>query len=326
MTAEHHIAVQSFLDHLVASNKATTAATYGNYLGWYERWLAEQGIDLLAATAATVAAYQQHLANEYRKRDGSMLALSTQGTLIVVVRTLYQWLHRRNIILFNPAASITPAQGPKSLTVAKDHLSLDEAIALISTLSDLVTEARSQSVAWALAVRNLSAVALALATGRRCGGLIRIRVADIDVGRAEVRVSWEKGKTGRVLPVAAWTMALVAHYITAARPLILNGRESDALFPTIHRTAMGHSAFVYLLEQAVAETISRNPDLTALAAKNISTHSLRVTFATVMFSNGCGIRSLNELLLHASLNTTAMYTPIPLEDMRRVLIACHPRA
>ena len=50
------------------------------------------------------------------------------------------------------------------------------------------------------------------------------------------------------------------------------------------------------------------------------------TLACVMFTNGCGIRSLNELLLHRSLNQTAQYTPIPLEDLRRVLIACHPRA
>lgn len=322
----HHPAVQSFLDHLVASNRASTAGTYGSYLGWYESWLATQGADLLTASAATVADYQQFIANSYRKRDGNPLALNTQGTLIVVVRTLYGWLYRRNVVLFNPAAAITPAQGPKALTVAKDHLTLDEAVALISTLSDLVAEARPQSSAWALAVRNLSAISIALATGRRCGGLLSLRVDDITVDRAEVRVAKEKGKTGRVLPVAAWAMALVAHYITEARPLILNGRESDALFPTIHRTAMGHSAFVYLLEQAIAETIRRNPDLTALTGKNISTHSLRVTFATVMFANGCGIRSLNELMLHADLNTTAQYTPIPLDDLRRVLLAHHPRA
>ncbi len=59
-----------------------------------------------------------------------------------------------------------------------------------------------------------------------------------DVTRAEVRVAWEKGKTGRVLPVAAWAMSLVAHYIQQARPLILNGRESEALFPSIHSPRM----------------------------------------------------------------------------------------
>ncbi len=319
-------AVQSYLDHLTAGGKASTAATYGYYLGWFETWLETQGIDLLEATTATIAAYQQYVATSYRKRDGSLLALSTQCTVLVVVRTLYAWLYRRNILLFNPAAGVQPAQPVKTLTVAKDHLTLDEAVALISTLSDLVAEARPESGTWALAVRNLSAVALALATGRRCGGLTSLQVADIDVERAEVRVSWEKGKTGRVLPVATWAMALVAHYIERARPLILNGRDSEALFPTIHSTCMQHSAFVYVLEQAVAATIQRNPDLTALTGKNITTHSLRVTFACVMFANGCGIRSLNELLLHRSLNQTAQYTPIPLEDLRRVLIACHPRA
>ncbi|MEK7414232.1 MAG: tyrosine-type recombinase/integrase [Planctomycetota bacterium] len=325
-TADHHPAVQSFLDHLTASGRASTAASYGAYLSWFETWLTTQGVDLLDATTATIASYQQFVANEYRKRDGSTLALSTQCTVLVVVRTLYAWLHRRNVVLFNPAASIIPANPPKSLVVAKDYLTLDEAIALITTLSDLVAEAQPQSVLWALAVRNLSAISVALATGRRSGGLVSIQVSDIDVDRAEVRVSWEKGKTGRVLPVAAWAMALVAHYITAARPLILNGRESDALFPTIHAPAMTHGAFVYVLEQAIAATITRHPDLTSLASKRISTHSLRVTFATVMFSSGIGIRSLNELMLHADLNTTAQYTPIPLEDLRRVMLAHHPRA
>ena len=271
---EHHIAVQSYLDYLIASNKTSTANSYGYYLGWFESWLLTQSIDLLDATPATIAAYQQFIANTYKKRDGSPLGLNTQGTAIVVVRTLYRWLHRRNIILFNPAASIAPAKGPKTLTVAKDHLTLDEAVALISTLSDLVAETKPQTATWALAVRNLSAISLALATGRRCGGLLSLRVADIDVERAEVRVAKEKGKTGRVLPVAAWAMALVAHYIEQARPLILNGREAEALFPSIHSTAMQHSAFVYILEQAVAATLVRNPDLTGLAAKNISTHSL----------------------------------------------------
>jgi integrase/recombinase XerD len=325
-TAIHHPAVQSYLDHLTAGGKASTAGSYGYYLGWYEAWLAAQRVDLLDATTSTVGAYQQHIANTYRKRDGTALALSTQCTVLVVVRTLYAWLHRRSLVLFDPAASIVPVSPPKTLTVAKDHLTLDEAVALVGTLSDVVAEARPQTATWALAVRNLSAISLALATGRRSGGLIGLRVNDIDVARAEVRVAWEKGRTGRVLPVAAWAMALVAHYIDKARPLILNGRESDALFPSIHSTAMKHSAFVYILEEAIAETLKRNPDLTGLTEKRISTHSLRVTFATVMFSNGCGIRSLNELMLHADLNTTAQYTPIPLEDLRRALLAHHPRA
>lgn len=321
-----HPAIVGYLDHLTASGKGSTAQGYGTYLDWFAAWLAAQGIEVVDATADTLTAYQIHLATERRKRDGTRLALSTQATAVVIVRSLFDWLHRRNIVLFNPAAKLVPPQPVKSLTVAKDHLSLDESVALLTTLSDAVAEARPHTPTWALAVRDLSAVSLALATGRRCAGLTHIQVADIDAERAELRVSWEKGKAGRVLPVAAWAMALVVHYISAARPLILDGRSSPHLFPSIRAEQMTPRAFGYLLERAVALTLARNPDLTALADKRISTHSLRVTFATMMFANGCGIRSLNELLLHASLNTTAQYTPIPLDDLRRILIAHHPRA
>lgn len=322
----HHPAIQSFIDHLIASDKATVVPGVSCMLGYFQSWLAARRVDLLDATSDTIAAYQQHLATDYRSPAGGKLALNSQAARILLLRSLYRWLYRRNILLFNPAASIIPAKVPKALTVAKDHLTLDEAIALISTLSDLVAEIRPQTVMWALAIRNLSAISLALATGRRRGGLVRIRLDDLNVDRCEVRVSREKGRVGRVLPVAAWTMRLITHYIAEARPLILRDRESDALFPSIREAYMTSMAFHALLDQAVAATIQRHPDLHGLREKRISSHSLRVTFATVMFSNGCGIRSLNEMMLHTSLNTTALYTPIPLEDLRRVLIAHHPRA
>ena len=85
-------------------------------------------------------------------------------------------------------------------------------------------------------------------------------------------------------------------------------RRVRAKRPTLERF-LGWITETLKSDQAIAETITRHPDLTSLAAKRISTHSLRVTFATVMFSSGIGIRSLNELMLHADLNTTAQYWP-----------------
>ena len=95
MTDAHHPAIQSFLDHLTASGKASTASSYGYYLSWFASWLAAQRIDLLDATTDAIAAYQQHIANTYRKRDGRPLALSTQCTALVVVRAQHQPLDLR---------------------------------------------------------------------------------------------------------------------------------------------------------------------------------------------------------------------------------------
>ena len=75
----------------------------------------------------------------------------------------------------------------------------------------------------------------------------------------------------------------------------------------------------------MARTIAANSDLTDLPRKTITWHSLRVSFATLLFSNGCPIRSVNELMLHRCLSTTARYTPIPIEDMQVVWRTAHPR-
>jgi integrase/recombinase XerD len=72
--------------------------------------------------------------------------------------------------------------------------------------------------------------------------------------------------------------------------------------------------------------VAENPDLQELPGKHITWQSLRVSFATLLFANGCAIRSVNELMLHRSLSSTARYTPIPVEDLRQVCRTAHPRA
>jgi len=321
-----HPAISAYLDGLRAAGKGSTATTNAIYLAKYADWLTTQGVDVLHATADVLARYQLWLANEYRMATGQPLAISTQATAILVVKALYGWLLRRGVILFNPGAKLVPPKPPQRLVVAKDHLSMQETTALIDTLAALVVAATPGTTTWALRLRDLAAVSLALATGRRCQGLCDIEVAHLDAERNELRVDREKGKAGRVLPVAAWTVAVVTRYQREARPLLLKGRESAYLLVSQRADRLCERGFAFLLDGAVAATVERNPDLIDLPTKRISTHSLRVTFAVTLFANGCGIRSLNELLLHANLTTTAKYTPIPIEDLRRVLLTSHPRA
>jgi site-specific recombinase XerD len=321
-----HPAIMAYLDSLRAADKASTATTNAGFLAMLTRWLAPQAIDPFHATAADLARYQLWLANEHRTRHGEPLALSTQATAILVVKALYRWLHRRGVLLTDPAAALVPADPPTRLAVAKDHLSQQETIALLDTSAARVVEAASGSTTRALRLRDLAAIVLALATGRRCQGLCDLHLAHLDTAQHELRVEREKGKAGRVLPIAAWAVAVVQRYIAEARPLLLHDRESPYLLVSQRAARLCERGFACLLDEAVAATITRNPDLTDLPGKRISTHSLRVTFAVTLFANGCGIRSLNELMLHANLTTTAQYTPIPLEDLRRVLLASHPRA
>jgi site-specific recombinase XerD len=326
MSAPHPF-ITAYLDHLRAAGKGSTATTYSSFLRGFQSWMEGAGHDLATATPDTLTAYQIWIARTYRTGREKPLAITTQATCILIVKAFYGWLHRRGFLLSNPAARLVPADPPETLTVRKDHLDMQEATALVATAATLVEEQRPATVPWAIASRNLAAISLALATGRRVQGLCDLLVSDLDTERCELRVAYEKGKAGRVLPVAGWAVAAARRYLTDARSILLGDRTSDHLLVSQRADRLTERAVTFLLAAVVAETIRRNPDLIELPGKRISTHSLRVTFAaTLMFANGCGIRSLNEMMLHANLNTTARYTPIPVEDLRRNLNRFHPRA
>lgn len=323
----HHPAVTAYLDHLRAAGRASTAEAYRYYLRRFEQWLARAagGVDLLQVATEHLIQYQLALSTD-RTVSGEPLAASTRATAIIIVQACFAWLAQAGILVRDPAAGLIRPAPPRRLAVTADHLTLQEATALVQTAAALADEAPAGSWRRALALRNLALVALALATGRRRTGLVRIRVAELDVDRHELRVPAEKGSTGRVLPVAGWAVAAARRYMTEARPQLLGARSSEQLL--IGRDAAGlRAASVWpILQAVVTETIRRNPDLAELSHKRVSPHSLRVSFATLLFHNGCPIRSLNELMLHRRLSTSAAYTPVAVEDLRRALRTTHPRA
>ena len=321
-----HTLISTYLDHLTASGKASTAATYGAHLERLSSWATEAGIDLADLTPDSLARFHLWLANSYRTATGEPLADSTQASVIAVIRSWCAWLHRRGHLSHNPARRLVPPKLPDNPTVTADYLTQQEAYALLAVAQRIVAEATPGSIPWAIACRNLALMALAIATGRRVQGLCDIHVADIERERAEVRVAWEKGKSGRVLPVARWAIAAVCAYVDRARPLLLGGRASPHLFVSQRAGQIDKRTVAFVLADLLAATIAANPDLTDLPTKRISTHSLRVTFATLLQRNRCPIRSLNAMMLHESLSVTARYTPIPLEELRRTLVAHHPRA
>ena len=327
MSGSQHPFFTAFLDHLRASGKSSTAQTYGGFLALFERWFISVNLAPENITTDDLRNYQRWLSETYRCRNGTSLATSTRATAILVVKSAYRFLYDAGHVLFNPAAHIQPPKTRRALTVAKEHLSQEEVQALIETTATLVSEATSNSTSWATAQRNLALIAVALATGRRCQGLVTLALDDITLDRAELRVVREKGQMGRVLPVAGWAIDAVRKYLDGPRQQLLGADMSSPwLFVSLRAERLCERGFSYVLDGLIQETITRNPDLTELPSKRISTHSLRVSFAKLMHDHGCNIRSLNELMLHKSLNTTAAYTPITVDDLRRELLPRHPRA
>jgi site-specific recombinase XerD len=122
-------------------------------------------------------------------------------------------------------------------------------------------------------------------------------------------------------------MGVASEYIKEARPVLVNGgKDPGWLFPSVRTDRVCGEYLGRMLRIVQERTAEANPDLEELGEKKLSSHSLRVTFATMMFLNGAGIRFINELLLHKNISTTARYTPLELDDLRRACRLAHPRA
>jgi integrase/recombinase XerC len=316
--------VVAYLDHLRAAGKMETARADTATLRQFLRWVA--GRDLLRLTTDDLRAFQRWLADEYRSiRDGQPLSRCSQVTRIATVKSLYAWMYRRGLTITNAAAPlILPALPPRP--VQADHLSLQETIALLQTQAARAAAFAPGSYRWAIEIRDLAVIALGLATGRRRSGIRDLHVADVDRERGELRVAREKGTNGRVLPIAAWAVAILGTYIDRARPVLCWQVGNDWLFLGEDGPQLGRNTMASILERAHAATIAANPDLTELASKRLTPHSLRVSFAHLLFQGGADIRTINDLMLHQHLGTTARYTPVDLTDLRRIGATAHPRA
>ena len=318
-----HPTMQEFFDHLLLAGKAETVRGYSTGLLRFAAWLEREHLEALLVTTEHLRAFQRYLAEDYRAADGRPLARSTQVTRLSALKAYYGWLYRRGLLVSDPAAQVRLPRVPKGL-VRKDYLSLQEATALLQTQARYVRSLPSGSRLWAAECRNLAILCLALATGRRRSGLLNLNLSNLDFERSELRCEREKGAQGRVLPVARWALAIAQEYAQRARPVLLKG-NTQRLFITRRSPAIDAETVSQMLARVVARTVAENPDLDGLPAKHISMHSLRVTFAKLVFDGGCNIRSVNELLLHQRLGTTARYTPLPLEDLRRACRRAHPR-
>jgi len=318
-------AMTAYLEHLVLRSRVLTARSIGQALEQFLGWATGAGVDPLLATAVQLADFQSWLVTVYRSPSGKPLAKTTCSTRLAQVQAWYRWCHGRGVMCIDPSRRIG-VRVARSRVVVREYLSLQEATALVQTQAGVVTSTKVGTHTHAEAQRNLAVICLALATGRRIGGMTTLRATDVDLDRRELRVEREKGRTGRVLPVAAWAMAPVAVYLREARPTLARGHDVPWLFLSAPGDGpITRDALRWMLEQVLAKTIRENPDLTDLPRKAITFHALRVSFATLLFSNGCDIRTVNELMLHRCLSTTARYTPIPIEDLRQVCRRAHPR-
>ncbi|MCW3494816.1 site-specific tyrosine recombinase XerD [Microbacterium sp. SSM24] len=308
-------AVDAYLRHITIERGLSdnTVAAYRRDLAGYVAWLAARGIgDSSEVTSAVVAEFAGERASAQ-----PAVAASSLARLQSSVRGLHRFLAREGIENVDPSARLRPPKQPQRLPKA---LTIDQVEALLeasgpapSTEADAAPGAAPGDL---VGLRDRALLELLYATGARVSEVVQLDVDDLAHGDV-IRVRG-KGSKERIVPVGSYARAAVDAYLTRARPeLSRRGRATPKLFLGARGAPLSRQSAWLIIHDAA--------DRAQLTA-HVSPHTLRHSFATHLLQGGADVRVVQELLGHASVATTQIYTHVSVDALRDVYVTSHPRA
>lgn len=275
-----------------------TIISYQRDLRKYSHFLAENAIHAFGdVTKPDVLLYLQFLNQEN-------LATASIGRMITSLRRFHQYLKQEGLMENDPMVTI---QMPKKQQKLPKVLSMDEIERLLA----------APDVKTVLGLRDRAILELLYATGLRVSELIHITMSEIhlDIGFIQ---TIGKGDKERIVPLGEEAAFWIAEYLSDSRPALAKGRKETAfLFLNFHGNGFTRQGIWKNLKQTVRDSGIK---------KNVSPHMLRHSFATHILENGADLRIVQELLGHADISTTQIYTHITTERMAEIYQKHHPRA
>src|SRR5436190_21127744 len=259
------------------------------------------GTDALTATHSDLADFVSDLAAG--GEDRPPVAPATLQRKVACLRSFYRHLRRQDLVTDDPTVHL---RAPKQSRRLPQVLSRDEVARLLEAPRGTEPPA----------LRDRALLELMYACGLRASEAISLEVGDVDLEAGILRARG-KGSKERLIPVGRQAVRAVAAYLATGRPALVGQREEDRLF--VNRRGVG------LSRQGLYKIVQRHARAAGLADR-MSPHTLRHTFATHLLAGGCDLRSLQEMLGHADIATTQIYTHLSAERLKDVYFAAHPRA
>jgi integrase/recombinase XerC len=238
------------------------------------------------------------------------LGKRTMARTLSAVRSFYRWMHRNEVVESNPARAVGAPKLDRHLPAYLDRAQID--------LLFQAAEARAMEGKF-VDVRNLAILELFYSTGMRLSELQGLRRSDVDLVSQQVKVRG-KGRKERLVPVGDHASLALRNYESKRDDLIRSvGPRADRMAFFLART--GKRIAVRAVQKAVNAFLKQIDEDAGL-----SVHSLRHTFATHLLDAGADLRAVQELLGHASISTTQIYTHTSVERLKQVYRQAHPRA
>jgi site-specific recombinase XerD len=285
----------TYLDHLRAAGASTaTLRAYRTDLAQLERWLTAAGCPLERADTAVLRRYAAYL--------GTLrYAPATAARKLSAMRGAYGWLYERGLVDRNPAAVVPGPRRPQKLPAVFNQRELER-------LLDRPGSSQPR------ALRDRALIELLYGSGLRASEACDLRLRDLDLEAARLRVIG-KGDKQRALPVGGAAVQALERYLRRGRPALAT-QPCDRVFVSVRGRPLSPSD----VRRVLAAALRRE------GLPTRSPHALRHSFATHLLEGGADLLSIQELLGHASVATTQVYTHVSVRHLKAAHANSHPRA
>jgi len=295
--------ILDFLGHLELERglSRNTLEAYRSDLQQYGAFLEPRGISALEATPAQMAEFVSELAAGGPGR--AACAPATLQRKIACLRSFYRHLRREQLIDQDPARELRAPRMPSRLPHV---LTRDEVLRLLA-------QPQGDSPG---ALRDRALLETMYACGLRASEAIGLELSELDLQDGVLRARG-KGSKERLVPVGTKAIVSLRAYLERGRPRLVGMRDETHVFVNQRGAPLSR--------QGLYKVVQRHARTAGLASR-MSPHTLRHTFATHLLAGGCDLRSLQEMLGHADIATTQIYTHLSNDRLREVYFDAHPRA
>jgi integrase/recombinase XerD len=297
--------ISRFLDFLAVERGLSnnTLEAYRRDLLRYGRYLEEQGVlDSTKASEATVAGFVGRLSGT-QFAEGRRYRPSSVARALAAVRMFHLFLVREGDAESSAAEGVVRPKVPRTLP---RPLSVQEVSSLLAACGE----------GDGAALRDRAVLETLYGAGLRISELVGLDVDDVDLEEGSVRAVG-KGDKERVVPLGRFAVAAISAYLTRARPSLVRANSGPALFVNRRGGRLTRQGAAGILKKTAKR---------AGVTKRVAPHALRHSFATHLLDGGADVRVVQELLGHAVLSTTQIYTLVTGERLREEYFSAHPRA
>ncbi len=302
--------LNAFKEHLEERNLAErTVETYcyntKRFFHFLEKYYPR--INSLEKVTKEIALDYQKYLGSYKNRKGEPLSSKTRILRLIIIRKFFSFLVKQDLILKNPASSITLPKEEQRLT--RNILTEKEMLALLENMK--LTDPVS--------IRNRAIIELFYGCGMRTTELCQLKVQDVDLKEQTATIVKGKGNKFRIVPIGQYATHYIQLYLEKARKYMLKGKRNDPgyLFLSQRGNPFNNTTINKSVMRSVAKKLENK--------KYLSCYSMRHSIATHLLANNVDITYIAKLLGHSSLRTTQRYLRVEIGDLKKMHSLYHPR-